>query len=109
MTRDLAAVATGIAVGLLLLAEYRRSQPGVWVAKPAASLGFIAVACLGSAWETPFGSAVLIALALCACGDVLLIPTSNTAWFLLGIGSFALGHLAYAVGFVAAGTAIFAS
>lgn len=109
MTRELAAIATGIAVGLLLLAEYRRSRAGVWVAKPMASLGFIAVAWIGSAWETPFGSAVLVALALCACGDVLLIPTSNTAWFLLGIGSFALGHLAYAVGFAAAGTAHAAS
>ncbi len=109
MTRELAAVATGIAVGLLLLAEYRHSRAGVWVAKPAASLGFIAVACLGRAWESTFGCAVLVALALCALGDVLLIPTSSTAWFLLGIGSFALGHLAYAVGFVAAGTALLAS
>jgi uncharacterized membrane protein YhhN len=109
MTRDLAAVATAVAVGLLLLAEYRRSRAGVWVAKPAASVGFIAVACLGSAWGTTFGNAVLVALALCAFGDVVLIPTSNTAWFLLGIGSFALGHLAYAVGFIAAGTALVAS
>ncbi len=109
MTRDLAAVATAIAVGLLLLAEYRRSRLGVWVAKPAASLGFIAVACLGSPQETTFRLAVLVALALCACGDVLLIPISNSAWFLLGIGSFALGHLAYAVGFAAAGTALVAS
>jgi len=37
-------VATVVAVIGLLLAEYRGSRSGVWVAKPLASTGFIAVA-----------------------------------------------------------------
>jgi uncharacterized membrane protein YhhN len=105
MLRDATAITTGLAVCALLLAEYRRSRLGVWFAKPLASLGFIAVACLGSAWDTTYGRALVVALVLCALGDVLLIP-ANPKWFLLGIGSFTLGHLAYAIGFGTAGVAL---
>jgi uncharacterized membrane protein YhhN len=109
MLRHFAAIATGVMVCSLLLAEYRRSRLGVWFAKPLASLCFIAVACLGSAWDTTYGRALVVALVLCALGDVLLIPASSPKWFLLGIGSFALGHLAYALGFITAGVALGAS
>jgi uncharacterized membrane protein YhhN len=42
---------------------------------------------------------VLLGLALCALGDVLLIPRGAGPMFLAGMASFALGHAAYAVAF----------
>jgi uncharacterized membrane protein YhhN len=104
----LAAAGTVFAVCALLGAEWRRWRLGVWLCKPLASLGFVAVAWLGGALASPHGRFFLLGLALCACGDVLLIPSSGKS-FLLGLGSFALGHVAYTCGFVALGRALGAS
>jgi uncharacterized membrane protein YhhN len=71
----------------------------VWVAKPLASTGFIAVAVAAGALTTPYGLAVLVALALCWVGDVLLIPKGAKTPFLVGLTSFLLGHLGFAVAF----------
>ena len=90
----------------LLFAEWRGSRAGVWVAKPVASLGFLALAWLGAPLASTYGSALALGLVLCALGDVLLIPSSNGRAFLAGIGSFALGHLAYALGFGTRGLAL---
>jgi uncharacterized membrane protein YhhN len=103
---QLAAAATLAAVCLLLAAERTRARRGVWLWKPLASLGFLAVAVLGPSAPTPFGHALLAGLVLCAAGDVLLIPEGQGAPFLAGIGCFALGHLAYALGFAAQGVAL---
>ena len=97
----LAAALTGLAVCALLIAEWRDSRIGVWIAKPLASVGFVAVALLGGASESIYGRSVLVGLCLCVVGDVLLIPRANGKTFLLGIGSFALGHVAYAWAFYA--------
>lgn len=91
--------ATVIAVLGLLLSEYRGSRTGVWVAKPLASTGFIAVAVAAGALETPYGLAVLVALVLCWVGDVFLIPKGAGRFFLVGLVSFLLGHLGFAVAF----------
>ena len=93
------AVATVVAVIGLLSSEYRGSRSGVWVAKPLASTGFIAVALAAGALETPYGLAVLAALVLCWVGDVFLIPKGASTLFLVGLVSFLLGHLAFAVAF----------
>ncbi|HET6331614.1 MAG TPA: lysoplasmalogenase [Polyangiales bacterium] len=103
--QQLLAAVTLAAVALLLLAERRQWRTGIWIAKPLASLGFVAVAWLDRA-PTSSHLVLMIGFALCALGDVLLIPTGNSKWFLLGIGSFALGHLAFAVGFFAHGIAL---
>jgi uncharacterized membrane protein YhhN len=97
----LAAALTALAVCALLLAEWRGSRAGVWIAKPLASLGFVAVALLGGALDGGYGRWIVAGLCLCAAGDVLLIPRENGKPFLLGIGSFALGHVAYACAFSA--------
>lgn len=98
-----ACVWTSACVAALLLAERRGSQRGVWIAKPLASLGFLAAACAAGALESSYGQTVLLGLVACALGDVLLVPHGAGAAFLAGMGSFALGHAAYAVAFARAG------
>jgi uncharacterized membrane protein YhhN len=66
----------------------------VWIAKPLASLGFLAAACAAGALESSYGQTVLLGLVACALGDVLLVPRGAGAAFLAGMGSFALGHAA---------------
>jgi uncharacterized membrane protein YhhN len=95
--------ATVVALLGLLISEYRGLRSGVWVAKPLASTGFIAVAVAAGAWETPYGMAVLVALFLCWLGDVFLIPKGAAAPFLVGLTSFLLGHVGFAVAFALRG------
>jgi len=94
---------TAIAVASLLLAEYKESRLGVWLAKPAAAAGFIAYAISLGAWETSYGSWILAGLVLSFGGDVLLIPRGSQAIFQAGVGSFLLGHVAYSVAFAVRG------
>jgi uncharacterized membrane protein YhhN len=94
---------TCLAVAGLLVAEYRDYRPGVWLAKPLASTGFVAVAVAAGALGSSYGRWVLAALLLCWLGDVLLIPRGAPRCFRAGLLSFLLGHLAFAGGFVARG------
>lgn len=94
-----ASLLTAFAVAALLLAERAGNQRGVWMAKPLASLGFIATAYAAGATESVYGNNLLIGLGACALGDLLLIPRGAKLWFLLGMLSFAIGHGAYAVSF----------
>lgn len=83
------ALPTAAAVAWLLAV---RDQPGRLVAKPLASLGFVMIGLSGGPLETRYGTLVLAGLVLAAVGDVALMCER---WFLAGLGSFALGHLAY--------------
>jgi uncharacterized membrane protein YhhN len=67
------------------------------------------VAWLAGAFEHSYGQRLMLGLALCALGDVLLIPPGTGRAFLLGIASFALGHVVYAWAFVARGVHVVAS
>ena len=89
-----------LAVACLVASEWRDWQPGVWLFKPLASASFLWAALVWGATESAYGRLVLLALCLCAIGDVLLIPRGRGRAFLLGIGSFLLGHLVFAVAFV---------
>ncbi len=80
-------------VGLLLLGEKKEAPWRGW-AKGAASTGFIATALAAGATDTTFGIWVLVALCLGWLGDIALVSAQRT-WFLLGLGSFLLSHLAY--------------
>jgi uncharacterized membrane protein YhhN len=80
-------------VGLLLLGEKKEAPWRGW-AKGAASTGFIATALAAGATDTTFGIWVLVALCLGWLGDIALVSARRT-WFLLGLGSFLLSHLAY--------------
>ncbi len=86
-----------ISVAALVWSELRGNQLRL-AAKPAASACFIAVALLGGAIETGYGRWVLAGLALSAVGDVALLSRSSKL-FLVGLGSFLLGHVAYVAAF----------
>lgn len=90
----------GLAVAGLLLAEYRGSRRGLWLAKPLASLAFIWVGVAAGALDSSYGQWVLAGLVLCLLGDVLLIPLERPAAFRAGVFAFLLGHVAYSAAFV---------
>jgi uncharacterized membrane protein YhhN len=103
MTSLVLVAATVVAVVALVFSEYRGSRAGVWVAKPLASTGFVAVALAAGALETPWGRAVFVALLLCWVGDVFLIPRGAGPPFLIGLVGFLLGHVAFVVAFILRG------
>ncbi len=93
------ALALAACVAALLLAEYRGSRAGVWFAKPAAALCFVAAALAFGALDSGYGRVLLAGLALSLCGDVLLIPDGKPAVFRAGVAAFGLAHVAYLVAF----------
>ncbi len=90
-----------ISVAALLWSEWRGNRVRL-AAKPAASACFIAVALLAGATDTGYGTWVLAGLALSAVGDVALLWRSSRL-FLVGLGSFLLGHVAYVAAFATRG------
>lgn len=88
------------AVAALLVAEQRESQAGKWVTKPVASAAFIAVAVVSGAFDSDYGRSILLGLALCLLGDVLLIPAGRPAVFRAGVFAFLAGHVAFAAAFL---------
>ncbi len=93
---------TAGALAVVLAAEYRGVRQLIMVAKPIASVGFIAAALSAGALDSGYGQAVLAALVLSWFGDVFLIP-KDPPWFLLGLVSFLLGHVGYCVAFLVVG------
>lgn len=91
------ALPTAAAVAWLLAV---RDRPARFVAKPLASVGFVMVGLSGTPFENRYGWLVLAGLGLAAIGDVALM---FERWFLIGLGSFALGHLAYIGAFTSVG------
>ena len=89
-----------VAVVALLVAEYRGSQRGLWLTKPVASAAFLWAGLLAGALDDTYGRLVLLGLALCFAGDVLLIPRDRPGVFRAGIFAFLLGHVAYAAAFL---------
>ncbi len=68
------------------------------IGKVAVSCGFIWTALASGATGSPYGRAVLAALALSWVGDAALVGRSRPA-FLTGLVSFALAHVAYIIAF----------
>jgi uncharacterized membrane protein YhhN len=89
----------GLAVAVLLIAEYKAIRLGIVVGKLAAATCFIAVALLSGALESTYGQILLGGLVLCWIGDACLLSSGRSKGFLAGIGAFLLGHVAYAVAF----------
>ncbi len=96
------AIACGVCVAFLLVAEWRESPLGRWAIKPLASTCFLAAAFVVGALETTYGRCVLAALALCWLGDLLLIPRRKGT-FLVGLFAFLFGHVGYCTAFVVRG------
>jgi uncharacterized membrane protein YhhN len=87
-------------VGLagLLFGEWKDRPAVRAVSKPFASLGFIVAAIGFGALESRYGNIVLIGLILGAVGDVCLLGKAKK-FFITGLVSFLLGHVAYVVAF----------
>ena len=88
-----------IAVAALLWAELKLSRLGVWVAKPVASTLFVITALLAGALASSYGQLILLGLLLSWLGDVLLIP-KRRLFFIAGLGSFLLAHVAFSGAFL---------
>ena len=71
-------------------------------AKLAASSAFVLMAVSAGALASRYGTLILAGLVLSWFGDVFLIGTSRH-WFLLGLSSFLLAHIAYITAFITAG------
>lgn len=97
---------SAVSVLALLVAEHRAWRAGVWIAKPLASTAFIAAAVAAGAASSPYGRLILSGLVLSWLGDVLLIPRERPKVFLAGVVSFLLGHVAFAIAFLARGVAL---
>ena len=93
-------VVCAVAVAGLLVAEYRPSRAGLWLAKPIASLAFIWAGHAAGALDSSYGQLVLLGLVLCLVGDVLLIPLERPAVFRAGVFAFLAGHVAYSAAFL---------
>jgi uncharacterized membrane protein YhhN len=84
----------------LLVAERRDSQRGKWLAKPVASLAFIATALASRALDTTYGELILLGLLLSLAGDLLLIPEGRPRTFRAGVLAFGSGHVAFGAAFL---------
>jgi len=71
--------------------------------KLIAASAYLALAWSAGAAGTPFGQVLLLGMAFCWTGDLLLVSKQSRRLFLLGLTSFLLGHLAYSIAFAARG------
>ncbi|MBI3543918.1 MAG: lysoplasmalogenase [Deltaproteobacteria bacterium] len=101
-TSSLLALATIAATITFMVADSRASKRGKWIFKPLASALFVATGFAAGACDSSPGRWIAVGLVLGAIGDVLLIP-DNKKTFLLGLGIFLLGHVAYVVSFLVMG------
>jgi len=97
---------TGLVV--LLLGEYRESATLSAVGKPLASLGFLVAAIGFGAFGSSYGKIILAGLVFGALGDVFLLGRARR-FFLAGLVSFLLGHVAYVVAFASLGMSVAAA
>ncbi len=98
-------LAIGVTVAALLVlvvADVRQFALGRALAKTAASTGFVAVALAAGATDSPFGWALLAALAFSWLGDVALLGHSDAA-FRGGLALFLIGHLGFGAAFLVRG------
>ena len=93
-------VLCALAVSGLLVAEYRDSRVGLWLTKPIASAAFVWLGLVSGALDSGYGRLLLLSLALCLLGDVLLISREQPKAFRAGLFAFLLGHVAYSAAFL---------
>lgn len=93
---------TGLSVILVLWSEGTGRQWGRRLFKPLASVGFVLCALVAGATSTLYGRWILVGLVLCLVGDLFLLSRQRRP-FRVGLFSFLLGHLAYAVAFLVRG------
>ena len=91
-----------ISVLVFLASERINNQVGRWGGKMAASTVFVLFAVYLDALESVHGQALMVALLCSWIGDLLLLP-SKGKWFLYGLVSFLLAHIAFALCFIQRG------
>lgn len=89
----LATGVTALGLAVLLFLNWKQST---WApaAKALASVGFVALALTRDASASGYGRLILVGLIAGLAGD-LLLELRAAAGFLIGLGAFLLGHLAY--------------
>jgi uncharacterized membrane protein YhhN len=92
ISQTLVVAAMAGAVAALVTAELRGSRICTVVAKAIASAGFVLLALLRTDLSSGYDRWVVLALALCLLGDLLLLVPRA---FAASLASFLLGHLAY--------------
>ena len=93
---------TVAALVVLVVADTRDYPLGRALSKTAASTGFVAIALSSGATSSPFGQALLVALAFSWLGDVALLGKSDSA-FRTGLALFLIGHVGFCAAFVVRG------
>jgi len=91
-----------ISVLVFLSSERINNQVGRWGGKMAASTVFVLFAVYLDALESVHGKALMVALLCSWVGDLLLLP-GKSRWFLYGLVSFLLAHIAFALCFIQRG------
>lgn len=97
-----AAIAAAAAAAGNWWSRVRISEPVELVTKPVATIAIAALA-ISVAGDAPNGAVVaaIIGFASCLAGDVALLPAVDQ--FVVGLGSFLVGHIAFVVMFVLLG------
>ena len=98
----LAAIGVLMFCGMLVGSRALGFTPGEIVSKCLASSAFSAVAWISGAAASRYGRIVLAALVLSWFGDMFLLGNGQ-AWFLAGLSSFLLAHVAYVGAFYVCG------
>lgn len=93
---------TAAGLFVLLLGEWRGRFALCAAGKPVASLGFLVAAMGFGAFESGYGRVIFAGLVLGALGDVFLLGRAR-GFFVAGLVSFLLGHVAYVVAFASLG------
>ena len=93
-----AALSFGLALELFVDAKGRSGI--LFLGKPLASTMFLVVAVSLGALQTSYGQSIFSGLVLSWFGDMFLIPKGAKGWFLAGLVSFLLGHVAYVLAFI---------
>lgn len=87
-----------VACGALVLCEYRGWKISKAILKIVASTAFLALALQLNATASTYGQLILLALVLSWVGDVFLL-SQKSRLFLLGLTSFLLAHVVFAMAF----------
>ena len=96
-----ASCALGLAVALA--GEYRSNTVLSGAGKLLAASSYIGAALALGALDSGYGLVLLLAMAFCWSGDLLLVSRNNRSLFLAGLVSFLLGHLAFIGAFTVRG------
>jgi len=80
-------------------ADGRRRNPVPQSFQTRLTFAFMAVAIFSGALDSDYGRLILLGLALCLLGDLLLIPEGRANVFRLGVFAFLAGHVAFAGAF----------